>query len=75
MENLNIKALEPWIHLNKVSGEKNDTVEITCDENQTESQRTGKVVITTSKGKSATITLTQEPGVVTYEYVLDANPV
>ena len=51
MENLNIKALESWIHLNKVSGEKDDTVEITCDENQTESQRTGKVVITTSKGK------------------------
>lgn len=73
MENLNIKALESWIHLNKVSGEKNDTVEITCDENQTESQRTGKVVITTSKGKSATITLTQKPGVVTYEYILDAN--
>lgn len=73
MEKLNIKALESWIHLNKVSGEKNDILEITCDENQSESQRSGQVVILTSKGKSATLTLTQKPGVVTYEYILDAN--
>lgn len=73
MEKLNIKALESWIHLNKVSGEKNDTLEITCDENQSESPRSGQVVILTSKGKSATLLLLQKPGVVTYEYILDAN--
>ena len=73
MEKLNIKALESWIHLNKVSGEKNDTLEITCDENQSESPRSCQVVILTSKGKSVTLLLLQKPGVVTYEYILDAN--